>query len=123
MKAIRPSRFPWFDYSRYTFSLGLQIGGRAWLSGHSASEYEEGAGIVVRGGMEQQTRTAYAKIGAILEEAGLGYGDVHRVVEYVTATGIDHYAEASGVRDEIFGSHRPAVCTVCLLYTSPSPRD
>lgn len=115
LEAIRPSRFPWFDYSRYTFSLGLARGGKAWLSGHSASEYDPSERhITVKGGMTEQTRTAYAKIGAILEAAGLGYPDVHRVVEYVTAKGIEHYAEAESVRAETFGTHSPAVCTVVV---------
>jgi len=81
IEAIRPGHFPWFDYSRYTFSLGLQRGEHAWLSGHSASEYEPSEGhIVVKGGMADQTRTAYAKIGAILDAAGRSLGDVRRLV-------------------------------------------
>jgi enamine deaminase RidA (YjgF/YER057c/UK114 family) len=115
LHAIRPSHFPWFDYSRYTFSLGLSRKGSVWLSGHSASEYDAADGhIVVKGGMSEQTRTAYAKIEAILDAAGATLGDVHRVVEYVTAKGIDHYAEAEQVRRETFGDHRPAVCTVVV---------
>jgi enamine deaminase RidA (YjgF/YER057c/UK114 family) len=115
LRAIRPGRFPWFDYSRYTFSLGLERDGKAWLSGHSASAYDPGERrIVVRGGMAEQTRTAYAKIAAILEGARRTPGDVHRVVEYVTAAGIEHYEEADGVRRETFGEHRPAVCTVVV---------
>lgn len=113
--AIRPARFPWFDYARYTFSLGLARDGKAWLSGHSASEYDRAEGhIVVKGGMAEQTRTAYAKIAAILEAAGLTLRDAHRVVEYVTAQGIERYAEAEGARAEVFGDHRPAVCTVVV---------
>lgn len=113
--AIQPTIFPWFDYSRYTFSLGLQRGNRAWLSGHSASEYDpQSKHIVVRGGMGDQTRTAYAKIAAILDAAGLTLGNAHRIVEYVTATGIDHYSEAEAVRAEILGPHTPAVCTVVV---------
>lgn len=115
LEAIRPRHFPWFDYSRYTFSLGLRRGPEAWLSGHSASEYDAGEGhIVVKGGMAEQTRTAYAKIAAILEAAGRTLGDIGRVVEYVTARGIEHYDEAESVREEIFGSHAPAVCTVVV---------
>jgi enamine deaminase RidA (YjgF/YER057c/UK114 family) len=114
-EAIKPARFPWFDSTGYTFSLGLKRGDNAWLSGHSASEFDpETKHIVVRGGMEEQTRTAYAKIEAILEAAGHAFGDVHRVVEYVTSAGIDHYAEASGVRRSVFGEHEPAVCTVVV---------
>ena len=115
MNAIKPAAFPWFEYARYTFSLGLESAGRVWLSGHSASEYDAGEErIVVKGGMEQQARTAYAKIAAILEAAGLTLGDATRVVEYVTATGIEHYAEAEAVRSELFGAAQPAVCTVVV---------
>jgi enamine deaminase RidA (YjgF/YER057c/UK114 family) len=113
--AIRPSQFPWFDYSRYTFSLGLTHGDHAYLSGHSASEYDPHRDtIVVRGGMAEQARTAYAKIERILEEAGKGFRDVVRLVENVTVAGIDRYHEAETVRAEVFGDHRPAVNTVVV---------
>src|SRR5438132_7909852 len=115
IEAIRPSHFPWFDYARYTFSLGLRRGADVWLSGHSASEYDATEGhIVVKGGMADQTRTAYAKIAAILSAAGSSFADIGRVVEYVTARRIDDYAEAAGVRAEVFGSSAPAVCTVVV---------
>ena len=114
--AIKPDRFPWFDYSRYSFSLGLSLGpDRATLSGHSASEYDpDRARIVVNGDMACQTRTAYRKIETILRAAGLGLEDVVRVVENVTVAGIDHYAEAETVRADVFGPHRPAVNTVVV---------
>ncbi len=113
--AIRPERFPWFDYSRYTFSLGLDIGGAALLSGHSASEYDpEGRRIVVKGGLAEQTRTAYAKIEAILGAASFALSDIVRIVEYVTTRGIDDHAEAERVRREVLGGARPAVNTVCV---------
>lgn len=113
--AIRPERFPWFRYEGYTFSLGLSENGDAWLSGHSASEYDPGERrIVVRGGMTEQTRTAYAKIGAILEAAGLSYADVTHVVENVTVPGLDCYVEAEAVRREVFGEHQPALTTVVV---------
>jgi enamine deaminase RidA (YjgF/YER057c/UK114 family) len=64
--------------------------------------------------MAEQTRTAYAKIGAILETAGRSFTDVRRVVEYVTARGIDRYDELAGVRAEVFGASPPAVCTVVV---------
>lgn len=111
--AIKPARFPWFDYSRYSFSLGLKSGSGTYLSGHTASEYDPAARrIVVRGTMAEQVRTAYAKIGAILEAAGLGYGDVTRIVEYVRPEGIERHAEAVAVRKEIFGNHPFTVNTV-----------
>jgi len=113
--AIRPDHFPWFRYDGYSFSLGLARDGDAWLSGHSASEYDPEAGrIVVRGGMAEQARTAYAKIGAILEAAGLSYADITHVTENVTVAGLDFHAEAVAVRQEILGEARPAVSTVLV---------
>jgi len=111
--AIKPASFPWFDYSRYSFSLGLKTATGAYLSGHTASEHDPlTKRMVVRGSMTDQVRTAYAKIGAILEAAGYGYGDVVRIVEYVKPEGIERYAEAAAVRAEVFGAHQPTVNTV-----------
>lgn len=111
--AIKPASFPWFDYSRYSFSLGLKTATGAYLSGHTASEYDPGTKrIVVRGSMTDQVRTAYAKIGAILEAAGLGYQDITRIVEYVRPEGLERYAETVAARNEVFGTHQPTVNTV-----------
>lgn len=110
---LEPQNFPWFDYKRYSFSLGLAVGECCYLSGHTASTYDpERKRMVVEGGMAQQARVAYAKAAAILEAGGKSFTDVVRVVEYVTPQGIERYAEAEAVRREIFGSHRPAVNTV-----------
>ena len=96
--ALKPTRFPWYRYDRYAFSLGLQLGGRTFLSGHTASAYDTAAGrMSVTGGLGEQVRTAYAKIGAILEAAGQTLADVVRVVEYVTEAGIERYADSSSV--------------------------
>ncbi|HVB79456.1 MAG TPA: RidA family protein [Candidatus Binataceae bacterium] len=113
--ALKPRHFPWYDYSRYTFSLGLSVGQRTLLSGHSASEYDAGAReMVVRGGMREQALTAWTKIAAILEAGGRSLADVVRVVEYVTAEGIERYAEAAAVRGELLGGNRPAINTVVV---------
>jgi enamine deaminase RidA (YjgF/YER057c/UK114 family) len=112
---ITPDDFPWFDYSGYSFSLGLLIGDTAQLSGHSASRYDRGAGrIVVEGDMADQARTAYAKVERILAAAGFGLDEVVHIVENVTIDGIDHYVEAERVRAEVFGANRPAVNTVVV---------
>ncbi len=112
---IHPAEFPWFPYRDYTFSLGLTDGQHAWLSGHSGSGMDADEGrLVVRGGMGEQARTVYAKLGTILEGAGLGFQDVVRVVENVTIAGIDDYAQAEQVRSEVFGDRTPAVVTVVV---------
>ena len=113
INAITPAQFPWFDYARYSFSLGLKTDRGAYLSGHTASEYDPvSKKIVVHGSMSDQVRTAYAKIGAILDAAGMDFHDVVRVVEYVRPEGIERYSEAAAVRAEVFGKHQPTVHTV-----------
>ena len=115
MRAITPSDFPWFKYSDYTFSLGLMLGDDAFLSGHSASEFDpESKKMVVKGDMAAQTRTAYAKIERILEAEGLTFADVVRVVENVTVSGIKDYPLAEAVRKSLFGSATPALTTVVV---------
>jgi enamine deaminase RidA (YjgF/YER057c/UK114 family) len=113
--ALKPRQFPWYDYSRYTFSLGLKIGERVMLSGHSASEYDPSVReMIVKGGMREQARTAWAKIAMILEAGKRSLADIVRVVEYVTPEGIERYAEATAVRSELFGDNRPALNTVVV---------
>lgn len=112
---IRPAEFPWLRYEGYTFSLGLTDGESGWLSGHSASGYDAEAGrVLVVGEMAEQAQTAYAKVERILEAAGFGWGDVVRVVENVTAEGVDAYAAARETREEVLGGHRPVVTTVIV---------
>ncbi|SPP98129.1 RidA family protein [Bradyrhizobium vignae] len=112
---IHVERFHWYDYKRYSFSLGLKSSAGTYLSGHTASEYEAATKrMIVRGGMTEQVRTIYAKVAAILESGGLGYGDVARIVEYVRAEDIERYAEAAAVRRELFGRHQPVVNTVVV---------
>jgi len=111
--AVHPKQFPWFDYSNYSFSLGIDVGDGVYLSGHTASAYDKELDrITIKGDMAEQARTAYSKIAAILEGAGKSFGDVVRVVEYVKPEGIERYAEAAAIRTELFGNHRPAVNTV-----------
>lgn len=113
--AIEPEHFDWLDYRKYTFSLGLTADADVFLSGHSASCYDPSEGrVVVRGGMAEQCRTAYEKIGALLAACGLGPDSVVHVVEYVAAEAVDRYPEIEGVRAEVLREAQPAVSTVIV---------
>ncbi|MBB4264099.1 RidA family protein [Bradyrhizobium sp. CIR3A] len=113
ISAIHTERFPWFDYKRYSFSLGLKTAAGTYLSGATASEYDAASRrMVVRGGMQEQISTIYAKVAAILEGGSLGYEDVVRIVEYVRPEGIERYEGAAAVRRELFGAYQPVVNTV-----------
>jgi enamine deaminase RidA (YjgF/YER057c/UK114 family) len=113
--AIEPAEFGWYDYSGYTFSLGLKVGDDALNSGHSGSAFDPAKGKPdVAGGMGEQAQTAYAKQQAILAAAGLAMSDVTRVVENVAIAGLPYYAEAQQVRQAVFGEHAPTVQTVIV---------
>jgi enamine deaminase RidA (YjgF/YER057c/UK114 family) len=114
-QALQPTRFPWFDYSRYSFSLGIAANSCLYLSGHSASQHDPLRGaIVVKGGMADQARTAWSKIATILDAGGCKLADVVRVVEYVTPHGIEAYEEAARVRTEMLGGNQPVLNTVVV---------
>lgn len=111
--SIVPARFPWYDYTRYSFSIGLKTSAGTYLSGHTASEYDPASGrIVVRGAMSDQVRVIYDKIAAILAGGDLDSHDVVRIVEYVRTSSIGHYAQAEAVRAAVFGDRPPVVNTV-----------
>ena len=112
-RLLNPTRFPWYDHTRYSFSLGVAAGGRGFLSGQTASTYDpERRRMVIDGGMAEQARTIYAKIEAVLEADGRTLADVARIVEYVTPDGLERHDEARAARLEAFGAHAPAVNTV-----------
>jgi enamine deaminase RidA (YjgF/YER057c/UK114 family) len=113
VRVLNPTHFPWYDHTRYSFSLGVAAGGHAYLSGQTASTFDPARRrMVIDGGMAGQTRTAYAKIEAVLDADGRTLADVARIVEYVTPDGLERYDEARAARLEAFGRHAPAVNTV-----------
>jgi enamine deaminase RidA (YjgF/YER057c/UK114 family) len=98
MKAIVPTVFPWKDHTKYTYPLGLDIGGVAFLSGNSASEFDAAAGkIVVKGDLESQIETALAKIRAVLEADNLTLGDIVSIVQYVAPAAFNAIPSLRGI--------------------------
>lgn len=101
LQSINPKEFKWFDYKRYSFSLGLALDGSLYISGHSASEFDpDEKKIVVKGGMEEQTNTALDKIECILNAEGMSLSDATHIIENITTKGLDYYEEYERVRDE-----------------------
>lgn len=114
-RAITPDHFPWFAYDGFTFSLGLDLGDRALISGHTGAAFDPAVGkMAIDGPLKDQAMVAYEKVEAILGGAGMTWDDVVVVVEYVTLGGLDQYADAEAVRAHFCGSNTPAVQTVVL---------
>lgn len=114
-RALEPAAFPFFDPAQYAFSLGVEAGGRVWLSGHTASRFDAESGrMVVTGTLTEQTSVAQAKQTAILGAAGMDFGNAVRIVDYVTPAGRDAYATLAEQRRRLFGAEPPAVSTMVV---------
>ncbi len=83
-RPLEPDDYPFFDYRRFSFSLGVAAAGRIWLSGSTAVCFEPPAGMVVKGDLIAQTSVIHAKMAATLAAAKRSLRDIVRVVRYVT---------------------------------------
>lgn len=115
--ALEPTHFPFFDYKAYSFSLGLETPAGIWLSGHTSSRHSPEHNVMVvagEGDIVAQARVSHDKIAAILDGAGLGLGDVVRLVDYVTVEGMAQYPRLAELRRELFGADPPVISTVVV---------
>jgi 2-iminobutanoate/2-iminopropanoate deaminase len=62
--------------------------------------------LVGEGDVVEQARQVFRNIGAVLEAAGAGFGDVVKVTLYLTD--VDDRPLINPVRQEVFGETRPA---------------
>lgn len=69
-------------------------------------------GKVVEGGIEAQTRAAFANLKAVLNDAGMDYANIVKTTVFLTSP--DHYAEFGKVRSEMFGDVKPASTLVYI---------
>ncbi|HEY7296097.1 MAG TPA: RidA family protein [Dehalococcoidia bacterium] len=114
-QALEPAGFPFYDYRHYAFSLGVEAGGRVWLSGHTGSRFDSAQGRMVSdGSLAEQATVAHEKQRAILAAAGMDFHHAVHLVDYVTPAGRDAYAELSAVRRRLFGTDPPSVSTMVV---------
>ena len=108
-RIISPENFPWLDYKRYTFSMGVEKSGLLFLSGESGSQYDPNLGrVVCRGGVVEQIRLAYEKLKTVLEAAGAGFENVVKTVDYIAPQALPEYRDTAEVRREYFKGSWPA---------------
>lgn len=114
-QALRPADYPFSDYSRLTFSLGIVAGGSAWLSGSTAARFDEGAGrMVVEGDLVAQTRVVLEKTRITLAAGGLGLGEIVRMVQYVTPAALADMSRLAMLYGEVFSGSMPVVSTIVV---------
>lgn len=98
LRAVEPTRFPWLDTSKYSFSPAVEAAGAVWLSGQTASAYDPERGrVVVAKGAAAQASRCWEKVDAILEAAGRGAETCSELVEYLTVDGLREREAIAGV--------------------------
>lgn len=114
-RALEPADFPFLDYRRFTFSLGVEAGPAVWLAGNTGARFDAARGrMVVEGDLVAQARVAVDKMRRTLEAGGLGLGDVVRVGEYVAPAAVADLPRLAALRREIFGAAAPATSTIVV---------
>ncbi len=68
------------------------------------------AGVIVEGGVPEQTRQVLANLAAVLATEGATLAHVVKTTVYLRH--IDDFAAMNAVYAEVFGDHRPARATV-----------
>jgi len=112
---VDPAKFPWMDLGRYTFSMATERNGVVYLSGQTAAAYspEEGK-VLCRGGLIEQTRLIYEKLGVVLEAAGMGFQHVVQTIDYLDPIALPQYRQTAEVRRQYLQGSPVASTGVCV---------
>jgi enamine deaminase RidA (YjgF/YER057c/UK114 family) len=114
-RALEPTDYPFFDYRRFTFSLGIAAAGQAWLSGSTAARFDpERKAMVVTGDLLVQASLIYDKMRKTLAADSLALANVTRMTQYVTPAAIPDLPRLDKLRAEIFGNAAPLVSTIVI---------
>jgi enamine deaminase RidA (YjgF/YER057c/UK114 family) len=103
-RPLEPDDYPFFDYRRFSFSLGIAAAGRIWLSGSTAVRFEPVAGMVIKGDLIAQASVIHDKMTATLAAASRSLRDVVRLVRYVTPQGLPGLPALEAYQRETLGS-------------------
>jgi enamine deaminase RidA (YjgF/YER057c/UK114 family) len=112
-RALEPADYPFFDYRRFSFALGIAAMDRVWLSGSTAAKHEPPAGMVVKGDLVAQASVIYDKMKATLGAANRGLSDLVRVVRFVTPKAIPELAALDTFQAGLLGD-KVSVCTLTV---------
>ena len=86
------------------YSQAIDVGEFVFCSGQIPLVPE--TGLMVEGGIEEQTRQMFANIKAVLAEAGLGFENIIKTTVFMTDLG--QFAVFNGIYAEYFPDNPPA---------------
>ncbi len=114
-RALEPTDYPFFDYRRFTFSLGIAAAGQVWLSGSTAARFDPPRKtMVVTGDLVAQAGLIYDKMAKTLAADSLGLENVTRMTQYITPAAIADLPKLDALRRSAFGDAAPVVSTVVI---------
>ena len=113
--ALEPADYPFFDYRRFTFSLGIVAGENVWLSGSTAVRFDAARKtMVVDGDLVEQARVIFDKMRLTLAAGDLGLRDIVRIVQYVTPGALADLPRLSAFVTGLLPGTAPTVSTVVV---------
>ncbi|AMN44020.1 RidA family protein [Rhodoplanes sp. Z2-YC6860] len=113
--ALEPEHYPFFDYRRFTFSLGIAAANGVWLSGSTAVRFDAARkAMVVEGDLVDQARVIFEKMRLTLEAGGLGLRDIVRIVQYVTPRAIPDLPRLKALVADLVKGVAPAISVIVV---------
>ena len=103
-RALEPADYPFFDYRRFSFALGIAAAERIWLSGSTAVRHVAPEGMIVKGDLVAQAAVIYDKMRATLAPANRALSDVRRMVRYVTPKATSDLPVLDAFQAKTFGT-------------------
>lgn len=90
------------------YSQAVSLGGFVFTSGQIP--LDPATGKLVEGGIEASTRRVFENLRAVLQSAGVGFGDVVKATVFLKS--LSDFQVMNGIYAEYFGDHKPARSTV-----------
>ncbi|MBH5320727.1 RidA family protein [Paenibacillus sp. GSMTC-2017] len=85
------------------YSQAIKLGGLIFTSGQIPLD---ASGVLVEGGIEEQTHQVFKNVKAVLAEAGASLNDVVKATVFLKD--MNQFAIVNGIYESYFGAHKPA---------------
>jgi 2-iminobutanoate/2-iminopropanoate deaminase len=89
------------------YSQAIKLGGLLFTSGQIPLD---SSGLLVEGGIEEQTHQVFRNLEAVLSAAGASFQDVVKATVFIKD--MNQFAAVNGIYASYFGEHKPARSTV-----------
>lgn len=115
-RALEPADYPFFDYRRFTFSLGVETSKGIWLAGSTAVYHDNiTRQMIVRGDLVDQADLIYQKMAKTLAAAHLDTYHIIHLVQYVTPAALPDLEKLAALhRIKFLGEKLPSIQTIVV---------